>query len=356
VTLTPVFANLGDIGGNGVAIKQAVDMFNYVQRQTAHSGETVYQYTHSPQVIDPATGAIISPGQITAESFVATEDGELVGKNFTVTGHSTGGHLALVMSRLLPGRVDAVTTYAAPGFDVAIPGTEKFLQLLHDAQVAAEGSSQIIAETDGGFANPTIPSIINLVVPEDSLADIGTKPGQTVDFYTEGEDQGVRPNHSIREMSDALAVSNLFSTIDQDIDLSTASKILEVASNEAEASLETVVTALGELFNPSFNADSRLAEVEVAVDDRERLYTNLFAIQDSLAQIGGHSTLTVTSLVSRDAGELKRKAEGEAVAPDERKPRKPGSESSFNQTLNILMLSHYCKRNCHGPFAQIITA
>jgi len=38
------------------------------------------------------------------------------------------------------------------------------------------------------------------------------------------------------------------------------------------------------------------------------------------------------------------------------KPKKPGSESSFNHNMNIFMSSSNCKRNCHGPFAQTITA
>jgi hypothetical protein len=77
--LDDLSSDLGDIGGDGIAFHQILDMYNYYLRLTARSGESVYQYSY-----DENTGRLI------INSFAAQMDGLLAGKTFTVTGHSLG--------------------------------------------------------------------------------------------------------------------------------------------------------------------------------------------------------------------------------------------------------------------------
>jgi len=79
-------SNIGDIGANGIAISQALDLFNYIQDSTAHAGDTVYHYSYIPVL-----------NQIISSSSTASATGALYGQAFTVSGHSLGGQLALIM-------------------------------------------------------------------------------------------------------------------------------------------------------------------------------------------------------------------------------------------------------------------
>lgn len=103
--------NLGDIAADGIAIAQAIDLFNYYQRLTVRQGEGLVQYTYFPAEANPEESGEGIPASITYTTTTATVDGELAGKHVTVAGHSLGGHLALIMSRLVPDFVDEVTTF-----------------------------------------------------------------------------------------------------------------------------------------------------------------------------------------------------------------------------------------------------
>ena len=137
--------NLGDIGADGVAIEQAIDLFNYYQRLIVRQGEDLVQYAYSHEELNLAEPGGVIPASINYTIITATADGELAGKHVTVTGHSLGGHLALIMSRLAPDFVDSVTTFNAPGFDpiTSSEDTETFFTLLRDAETAATGSPDI---------------------------------------------------------------------------------------------------------------------------------------------------------------------------------------------------------------------
>jgi len=106
-----VTANFRDIGADGVAIYQGIAMFNWLQRLYGAPGTEVVQYTYnldetiSTSMFAIPVGAPSLYGQATPVS---------------VAGHSLGGHLAMMLSRLAPSRFDAVYTYNAPGFDTAL--------------------------------------------------------------------------------------------------------------------------------------------------------------------------------------------------------------------------------------------
>lgn len=102
-----------DIVKEGIAAVQGVALLNYIQRLCApEDADDVVQYTYSP--LTKAFGI---------SSTAAKGLGVLTGTSpITVTGHSAGGHLAVIMSRLAPSLVSSVYTFNAPGFNSVTPG------------------------------------------------------------------------------------------------------------------------------------------------------------------------------------------------------------------------------------------
>lgn len=121
-------ADLQEIGEYGMAISQAVSLFNYVQQLTAPTAKTdVLRLELNVSLIPPdgdyVTVVGIPPRFISVVRHNdATGLGELIkpGDNATITGHSLGGHLAVIGERLFPGLFDAAVTFNAPGFDPVV--------------------------------------------------------------------------------------------------------------------------------------------------------------------------------------------------------------------------------------------
>ena len=242
-------ANIADIGFNGIAIKQAIDLMNYYQQLTAVAGQPLvqYQYTDGP-ILPGLPGYSITAGSISYTTSTATETGVLAGKHFTVTGHSLGGHLALIMGRLAPGFVDAVYTYNAPGFDTNLVGgsdnTEWFFDQLAEQQALATGQPSTI-----GTAFDTT-KISNLVVTADLIADIGNVPGSQLEEFH--EDSGIASAHSIVGMTDSLALQSLLAKIDPSLTLDQLNTLLKAANSDPANTLERTLDALRTLFQQTY--------------------------------------------------------------------------------------------------------
>lgn len=242
-------ANIADIGFNGIAVKQAIDLMNYYQQLTAVAGQPLVQYQYEDGPTLPGLpGYSITAGSISYTTGTATETGVLAGKHFTVTGHSLGGHLALIMGRLAPNLVDAVYTYNAPGFDTGLVGgsnnTEWFFNTLAQKQAEATGLPAAI-----GTAFDTA-KISNLVVTADLIADIGNVPGAQLAEFHEGS--GIASAHSIVGMTDSLALQSLFAKIDPSLTLDKLNVLLKAASADPAKSLELTLDALRTLFQQNY--------------------------------------------------------------------------------------------------------
>jgi hypothetical protein len=88
--------DLADVGADGIAINQAIDMYNWYLRMISPAGPEK-QYKYIKEEIDNY-GNITIPASIveTAEPFTNTEAGVPYSGSepATVVGHSLGGHLA----------------------------------------------------------------------------------------------------------------------------------------------------------------------------------------------------------------------------------------------------------------------
>lgn len=237
--------NLGDVGSDGIAISQGLDMFNYYQQLIGASGAPVAQYKDIPSLHpdDPVS----YPPQIVRLAD-ATATGELSAQpTITAVGHSLGGHLAMMLSRMTT-HVGTVTTLVAPGFDsiasVAYPLTsEGFFSLL--------GTATGLSSMTNGW-NTT--SMTHLDVQGDLVHVIGTTPGSPQDLFSETAGQNPISAHDKRAMTDSLALYNLLATLDPSLNtdpngITKLTGILNASSNIAANSLESAVSAPGKLFN-----------------------------------------------------------------------------------------------------------
>ncbi|MHB9119731.1 MAG: hypothetical protein ACYC2R_15890, partial [Burkholderiales bacterium] len=250
---------------NGVAAKQTIALFNYVQRLKGTKGQPVAQLQWNGQNYDlNPTGA------------VGLLDTPLAGP-ITVAGHSLGGHLAMAFGRLFPQDASQIYTYNAPGFlDTA---ADSFFARV-DAALGRAGSMFSDAKTINLYG-----SGLNLIAGYAN--DHGTPQGVFLESNT----------HSMVSLTDSLAVYTLFAQIDPSLNtagLGTITAILEAASNTAANSLETALAAVGKMFGKTYSA------IETTRDD---LYAHLYDLQATLSSSSA-GLLTITSLATKPASDI----------------------------------------------------
>ncbi|MCG8015397.1 MAG: hypothetical protein JAY97_04205 [Candidatus Thiodiazotropha sp. 'RUGA'] len=274
-------ADIADIGADGIALNQAIDLFNYYQRLTTPEDQLAHQFMLYEGTEPPPEGVEYleydddRPFTETQYQYLVTVEpmqGEYVIPDTTttidITGHSLGGHLALILSRLDPGRTGQVYTYNAPGFDTGIIGsddTEWFFRAMAQMESNHTGSTTV-----GNFP---VNVIDNLVAAQDIVSEIGHVPGSITPFDNEGENW--LSAHSMRNVTDVLAVCNLFSALDPYADLSDdLAPIFMATSWKADHSLEEWVRSLSQLLGISNSLP--------AIDDRQALYQTIYAIESRI--------------------------------------------------------------------------
>lgn len=288
-TLVDWGADIGDIAMDGVAHEQGIDLFNYYLRLVTPVGSLAPQYlideglfgaSFTIEVAEPVEGlGMVSPGDATID----------------VTGHSLGGHLAVLLSRLDPGRIGQVYSYNAPGFDTGLIGsddTERFIAALGDAQTAATGAMTVGA--------PPVGRINNFVVAQDLIGRVGAQPGTGISLFAETDIsfpfRSYLSAHSIENVTDALAVYDLIARIDPTVDWDAVSDILNAIEGHDGQTLESMVAVLGGLFGRDYASTAA---------DRETLHGNL---ADLGASLPAGQQLRVVSLVGMSVDEMASQA------------------------------------------------
>ena len=134
-------ADIRDVTSLGVAVQQAVALVNWINWLRA-SKDTAVPILEVPGNL--AMGAIAALDEIHARralrdliaglsvSYQTKKDDPLLrpGDAVTITGHSLGGHLALVAARLFPGLFDQAVTFNAPGLDAGYGLSETFFSAM----------------------------------------------------------------------------------------------------------------------------------------------------------------------------------------------------------------------------------
>jgi hypothetical protein len=185
-------ANVLDVSAQGIAVRQGLALFNYLQRLYGAPNSGVVQYFYDPtnNTIGTTTG---------------TADGLLSGQApLSVTGHSLGGHLAMMMSRLAPDLVSSVYTYNAPGFDTTLR-TNLF-------PLTSEGFFSALLNAPSPITGPIGTSwnsgiMVHLNVEGDVVHDIGNTPGIQNIIFSESTNQGAFDAHLKEPITDSLGVA-----------------------------------------------------------------------------------------------------------------------------------------------------
>ena len=322
--------DLGDIVGDGLAIKQIVDMHNDIHRMRAAAGATYSMAALELNVLETDRLSIAARNpvlykQVKAEllartdlifdgmavynvvlsDVTATEDGALKdAASITVTGHSLGGHLASAASRLFPGLVQDALTINGAGFS---PATEGFKHAnVRNLFALLGGASQFDASKIQNLYGERGFEVVTQDSPYGFLAQPGKHEGIIIEALF-----GHALGHGKGQMTDALAVYDLFITADSRLQTASAETVMaalnpifEGASNNTDATFETLLNALGKLFVKNY------APIVGTNALREDLYAGVTQIIEKL--ISG--SLQVESLVGKTSGELATQAQTDIAA------------------------------------------
>jgi Ca2+-binding RTX toxin-like protein len=330
-------ADVGDIVRDGLAIDQIVDMYNDWQYLNATSGSS-YQVaelsllltetaalatarltnpvgtsayeamlrTRDDVVIDMPTGTVYTIEYVSSSDYYedgdphTTGSGALYGKqaDLDVTGHSLGGHLAAAFTRLFPETGAEATTINGAGFATGlIEGT---------SGNAASNIANLFGMLGGatGFDASRIHNLYGSAGPDIVTMDsyLGLKQqGSHTETFIESADIDTTFGHGAGQMTDALAIMDLFVQLDPSLASADAkvfgarlNPIFEAASTNNLASFEAVLDAWGALALPSYSP------LNGATENREALYSRIHAIQAAIDE----KQASVVSLVGLNPGEI----------------------------------------------------
>lgn len=254
-------ANIGDIGADGIAINQGLSLYNYLQRLYAPAG-SVDQYYYNPLT------RTISKTTITVEA-----NGPLFEQtaSMTVAGHSLGGHLAMMMSRMAPNLVSEVYTYNAPGFDTSLWPLTNPNPLTLNFPLTSDGFFNLLRGTvqsplTGPIGTGWNAAMTHFNVPGDVVHSIGDTPGsvpQTI--FSETADEDPIDAHSIQAITDSLAVYKLFATLAPSTQVSTITNILKATSNDNTNTLEFSLGAIRTLFQENYDKGNTIMQWRMAI-------------------------------------------------------------------------------------------
>ena len=280
------------IGGNGFANNQAVEMIRYYKRLTTAGSQSV-QYTEQDkwqlfaiknslllplapvlpvlsvalaiefaafkQSLATDQGVVPPPGSPGASVLSPTE-------RVDVTGHSLGGHLAILFARFFPDNVDQVVTLNAPG-------------------LFPQGDSAL---TKIGFPPPDNARITRVEAAGDAISEIGSIwPGTTIRIAQEndaGPIAAINTNHSSVNGNDSLALMSLLSRLDPRFanNATGLSQFLQGASNVVPNTYENLLDGIRRLL---LGPVTLATPVSFGASDplRGALFSNIKTLGDSSA-------------------------------------------------------------------------
>lgn len=290
--------DINRIGLQGYAGAQAVSLYRYYRRLTTPTGQPVRYSNNEVALLNSMQqGVPLSAIQallgLKMRTDLARDVGEAplagggtsvipVGAPLIVTGHSLGGHLALLFGRFFPDVTEHIYTYNAPGIG---PLGEIALRYLGIPPVQAS----VVTNVASFMGNEAIANI-----------PFWTKPGENVGIVTENGDSHYR--HSIVPLTDSLGLYSAFGTLSPGLaqDAAAVSGIILAASPYSDQSLEAVLDALRDTLG--VNGQSTLIARNISdLAARDSYYENLYALLD--ARDPGRD-YQIESLVGKSAGEL----------------------------------------------------
>ena len=283
------------IGVRGYAGRQAASLYRYYRQLTTPPGQRVNYSEFEVQTIAALITGVpvraLNSSTLTRLS-LANDVGlpSLVDSNVSaipfgvpliVTGHSLGGHLALLFGRMFPDVVDQIYTYNAPGI-----GRQGRLAL-------------------GWLGLPEVPGqrVVNVIAGAgiDVVSGIAVKPGETVRIFTESGSPIYE--HSVVGLADSTALHAAFATLSPGLatDSATIGKIIAASSATSAESLEAALDFLRDTFGRGATA-TQIATTLADRDARDSFYQHLYDLLDARMPDRDYR---IQSLVGKDVGALR---------------------------------------------------
>ena len=311
-----VTADIGEIGLMGLALEQAVSLFNYIQQLRADATNTevlrlglnvitLPGLLPSPVPAGAQSISVDFAGTITYIWFDVYHDAQGLGilnesDQVTVAGHSLGGHLAALAARLFPDLFDQSVVFNAAGFDplTSLKLTDEVVGLFGSVLSADGQTTPALSFTD---------ILINNLQAEDSapgddtnlVASLltGIPAGLVQDIRVENN------SHSMDQLMDSLGVLSLLEELNPLMPENQIFTLYDALSNQSGATDETLLEKLSRFF--LFN-DTELEIVEAGLIShgdfsiRSANHERLLQIQAAIMDQG----YVLESIVGQTAAQL----------------------------------------------------
>lgn len=210
---------------------------------------------------------------------------------FTVTGHSLGGFLALELSVDLPSKVSHAYLFNAPGlggFQVSGHSItfNQWLATVYPTRPALNDSKITNVTAQGGSS---------------LIATLGVPVGDRINIAIETERlPSLNPlelvaSHKIETVTDALAVYDLLSRVDPALSMVATTKIVEAASSNSRETLERVVKTLALVLGTSAPA---------VVETRDQLFEKIVQLKNNLSSPENTYSYHVVPLSDKTAAQI----------------------------------------------------
>lgn len=322
LTLDLLKADFKEIGTMGLAISQAVSLFNYIQRLKANKmnaeGEantSVLQLTLMSGPLSTAPGNVDTVKRGIIEYWFKVDNNGTglgllnPGDQVTVTGHSLGGHLAAFAQRLFPTLFDQTVTFNAPGFDPISSSklTDKFVNLFSNYIDPLNPPASTFTELS--------PRLFTLEAEDSVPGDDADGVSSILTGAPASSEEFIRVekvSHSMDQFMDALAVTSLIEQLNPSLSQNEIFSLYDSFSNNPGASEESFLNALSRLL---LNNNTPLDIVEAKFDRishgdfslRSKVHTRILEIEASIKDKG----YILENFVDRNAGELVSLAQNE---------------------------------------------
>ncbi len=266
-------ADVALIADQGIAVAQLVDLYNFWQRAQAPAGS---RYTAAVLASGDSVNYVDSSHLSDVEMRTGSGAFTAAPSSINVSGHSLGGHLAMAFTRLFPDIDANAISVNGLGFK-----TEN--NTVNNLFAALNGGSQ--------FDASQIQNVYGINGPEFAaqntflLQQVGAYDG----IFIESAGLDTHGGHSSSQMTDSLAVYNLFAIIDPSLNVETITDILQAMPVDSDNTLEAALAAVGGVYGQTY---------PVTETDRNGLYVNLYDLQASLPGQATITSLTDTSTIS----------------------------------------------------------
>ncbi|MBL8504580.1 MAG: hypothetical protein JNL78_14165, partial [Rhodocyclaceae bacterium] len=253
---------------SGLARSQIIEMVNWYLRATASTSDMFVTQLYLNRPFDPLTG------ELGPATYQVQGEGALLGAGVLIAdGHSLGGHLTTVFTRLFAADVSNSYTYNGLGVGRRFP--ETFLRELESELGLGTTSWPGAAKQRNLYAEHGI----NVATTSSWLSQNGLR----IPLFNE-EGTGI-PNHLMYKLTDTLALADVLGMMDSSLSLSTARTLFNAASSTPANSLEKILDALRKAVSNN-TTPTAVGDAENSAATRVDFHTKLSELRNVILAAG----------------------------------------------------------------------